>query len=74
MVVAMQNGPFSGLHKAGVPLAICMHLTEKGLSLRETVWTARQSKSGFSMSFYWEHTEKVESGQAKKKEDGGLSK
>ena len=43
----MQDGPFSDLHKAGV-LALCMHLTEKGLSLPEAVWTARQSKSGFS--------------------------
>ena len=41
---------FSGLRKADVPHALCMHLTEKGLSLREavwtaSVWTARQSLS-----------------------------
>ena len=62
----MQDGPFSDLHKPGVPLALCMHLTEKGLSLREMVWTARQSKSGFSRNFHWEQTEKVELGKKKK--------
>ena len=62
-IVTMQDRPFYDLHKAVVPLALCMHLTEKGLSIREAVWTARQSKSGFSVSFYWEQTEKVESGK-----------
>ena len=76
-IVTMQDGHFSDLHKAGgVPLALCMHLTEKGLSLREAVWTARQSKSGFSLGFYWEETKKVELGKKKskgEKKQGGLS-
>ena len=36
-IIIMQDGPFSDLHKADVPLALCMHLTEKGLSFREVV-------------------------------------
>ena len=49
-IVTFQDRPFSGLHKAGVPLAVCMHLTEKGLSRREAVWTASQSRSGLSFT------------------------
>ena len=47
VIVALQDGPFSNLHKSGVHLALCMHLTEKGLSLLEAVWTARQSSLDF---------------------------
>ena len=32
-IVTMQEKLFSDLHKADVHLALCMHLTEKGLSL-----------------------------------------
>ena len=51
-IVTLQVGPFSDLHMAGVLLALCQHLTEKGLSLREEVWTARQSKSSFSIHIF----------------------
>ena len=27
-IISLQDGPFSDLHKAGVPLALCIHLTE----------------------------------------------
>ena len=63
-VVTLQDGPLFDLHK--VPLALCMQLTEKGLNLREVVWTARQSKSGFYICFYRE-TMKVDLGKQMKK-------
>ena len=35
-IVTMQGEPFSDLHKAGgAPLALCMHLTEKGLGFEK---------------------------------------
>ena len=38
-IVTLQDRP-SDLHKASVRLALCMHLMEKGLCLREADWTA----------------------------------
>ena len=48
----MLDGPFSDLHKAGVPFLLCVHLEDKGLSFKGAVWTARQSKTGFSIWFF----------------------
>ena len=59
---------FFDLHWAGDPLALCMHLMEKGLSLREVLWTARQSKSGFSVRFYWEQMGSPARNEEEKKE------
>ena len=71
-IVIMQDGAFSDFHKAGVPLALGMHLTEKGLHLREVVWTARQL-IGFSISFYWEQTGKMEWERKGRRERGWWS-
>ena len=35
--VGMPDGPLSDLHKAGVPLSLCIYLRGKGLSLRDAV-------------------------------------
>ena len=35
MIVTMQDGPFSYLHKAGVSLALCICLRDRELSLGE---------------------------------------
>ena len=32
---SVQGGPFSNLHKAGIPLSLCVHLKEKGLLFGE---------------------------------------
>ena len=69
--VAMQDRHLSDCHKAGVPLSLCIHLRNKGLSLGDAVWTARRSKPGFSISFYWDQcktgTEKADSQKKMKK-------
>ena len=74
-IITMQDRPFSDLHKTSIPLALCVHLRDKGLNLGEAVWTARQSKSGFSISFHWGTNR--ESGVAqekeKKKRESGFS-
>ena len=41
---------FSQLNKAGLQFSLCTHMKEKGLCFGGAVWTARQSKLGFSIS------------------------
>ena len=50
-IMAMHDRPSSDLCKAGVPISLCIHLRDKGLSLGDAVRTARQSESGFSITF-----------------------
>ena len=50
------DGPFSDLHKAGVPFLLCVHLEDKGLSFKGAVSTVRQSKTGFSIWFFWDQS------------------
>ena len=45
--------PYFDLSKAGVPLSLCTHLKELNLHFGNAVWTAKQTKSGFSISFFW---------------------
>ena len=42
----MQNGPFSYLHKAGVSLALCIHLRDIELSLGEAEEWGRERVVG----------------------------
>ena len=51
-VVSMTDRPFSYLLKAGIPLSQYVHFRDRGLSLGDKVWMARQSKTGFYFSFY----------------------
>ena len=51
-LVSVLDGHYHDLHKAGVPLFLCVHLKALGLRLNGAVWSARQSMSGFSISFY----------------------
>ena len=66
------------LRKAGAPLSICIHfihLKDKGLSLETR--TARQFKSGFSITFYWEQcktgTEEADSLKKKKEKKSKMA-
>ena len=36
-----------------MPLPVCMCMQGKGLQLGDAQWTARQSNTGFSVSFFW---------------------
>lgn len=46
VLVSVLEGPFLDLHKAGMPLPICIHLKYQGLSFGGSVWTAKQTRSG----------------------------
>lgn len=53
ILVSSLDGVSSALSKSGMPLSVCVHLQEKGLHFDKAMWTARQSSSGFSVSFFW---------------------
>ena len=55
-VVSMPDRPFSFLLKAGVPLSLCVHLRDKGLSLGDVVWTVDSPRLEFFPTFYWNHS------------------
>ena len=47
------DGCYLHLLSVGVPLPLCVHMQELGLMLGTAQWTAKQSSSGFSVSFFW---------------------
>ena len=51
--VSVLEGAVVGLHEVGVPLPVCMHLQDKGARFESAQWTAKQTKSGFSVCFFW---------------------
>ena len=52
-VVSVLEGPYTILNKFGVPLPVCFCMQGNELQLRNAQWTAKQSHSGFSVSFFW---------------------
>ena len=50
--MTVPDGPFSDLHKAGPLLSLCVLMDDKELSRKGVVWTAMQSKTRFSISFF----------------------
>ena len=51
--VAVLEGEFADLCNLGLPFSVSLQLQEKGLKMREALWTVKSSSSGFSVSFYW---------------------
>lgn len=64
-------GVFSHIARAGMPLAICMHLQEDGLQFGQEVWTAKQTTSGFSANFFLETCKAPELAMKKKNKPRG---
>lgn len=50
--VCVLEGDYTHLQTVGVPLPLCIQTQELGLSLNATLWTAKQSYNGFSVSFW----------------------
>lgn len=71
MTVSVFEGHYVNLNRAGVPISLCLHLKELGLCFGDAVWTAKQSLSGFSISFFWDKrhaaSKEVASLESKKK-------
>ena len=51
--VSVLEGSFTGLQVVGIPLPVCIHLEDLELQLEGAQWTAKQSNTGFSISFFW---------------------
>ena len=51
--VALLEGDFPVLSLLGFPVGLTIQLQQSNLNLADALWTAKSSKSGFSVSFYW---------------------
>ena len=53
ILVCIVNGLHADLVKTGVHLSICLLLQQQGLLMDSAQWTAKQTATGFSVSFFW---------------------
>ena len=51
--VSVIEGEFASLKALGIPIPVCMHVQHGGFTFRKAMWTAKQSASEFSISFFW---------------------
>ena len=51
--VCVVDGLHMDLAKTGVPLSICLLLQQQGLLMDTAQWSAKQTATGFSVSFFW---------------------
>ena len=51
--VCVVDGLHADLAKTGVPLSICLLLQQQGLLMDSAQWSAKQTATGFSVSFFW---------------------
>ena len=51
--VAVLEGCFASLSALGFPMALSLQLQQSDLRLDAAMWTAKSSKAGFSVSFFW---------------------
>ena len=51
--VAVLEKDFASLSELGLPVSLCLHLQEKNLVLREALWNAKATRTGFSISLFW---------------------
>ena len=47
------EGSFADLRGVCIPFPVCIHLQDLGLQFEGAQWTAKQSNTGFSISFFW---------------------
>ena len=51
--VIVLEGDFASLTALGFPMAISFQLQQSCLSLSDTMWRAKSTNGGFSVSLYW---------------------
>ena len=51
--VSVIEGEFASLKELGFTIPVCMQLQQGGFTISKGMWTAKQSSSGFSISFFW---------------------
>lgn len=57
--VPIHDGSFSAMKQVCIPLTACLHLQDQDLRLSGTQWTARQTKTRFSISFFWSASDEL---------------
>ena len=60
--VCVLEGHQAELASAGLPLSVCLRLQELGLPMSAAQWSTRQTKTGFSVSFFWPSSTNVKGG------------
>jgi len=58
--VAVLEGDFAALSLLGFPLGVAIQLQQSNLNLADALWTAKSSNSGFSVSFFWPASDRVQ--------------
>ena len=51
--VFVLEAAYTRLQAVGIPMPLCMHMQELGMNMSDALWTSRQTKSGFSVPFFW---------------------
>ena len=51
--VAVLEGYFASLSTLGFPMSLSLQLQQSDLRLERAMWTAKSSKTGFSVNFFW---------------------
>ena len=51
--IAVLEGYFASLSTLGFPMSLSWQLQQSNLRLERAMWTAKSSKTGFSVSFFW---------------------
>ena len=64
--VAVIEGDYADLCGLGLPLALSLQLQLQDLKLSGTLWSAKASASGFSVSLYWPTTTATQKAKVKK--------
>ena len=54
--VLLLDHEYGSLQALGVPLPLCVHLHELGLSFGDALWSTKQTGTGFSVTFFWPST------------------
>jgi len=65
--VAVLEGDFAAICDLGLPFSLCLQLQSSDLKLREAMWFAKSSRTGFSVSLFWPYGVSTERVKTKKK-------
>jgi hypothetical protein len=67
ILVAVLEGYFASLTTLGLPMPLSLQLQQSDLRLEGAMWTAKSTRTGFSVSLFWPVNDATELKQTKKK-------
>jgi hypothetical protein len=56
ILVYVLEGNYTKLSELGLPLSLAVELQSRNLRLDSSLWTARHTNGGYSVSFFWPST------------------